>query len=86
MKNCVIFVWKSYKDDVETLYTLLVQHIGTSKPRSKIIAKHNNSKNGRHFYLDLKGDFLTESHYQTKSKCAGKKISEATYSGENSNW
>ena len=41
MKNCVIFVWKSYKDDVETLYTLLVQHIGTLEPGSKIIAKHN---------------------------------------------
>ena len=66
IKNCVIFVGKLYKDDTESLYTLLVQHIGTSGNGSNIISKHKNSTNGRRYYLDLKGHFMTDSHDQTK--------------------
>ena len=47
IKNCVIFVWQPQKDDAENQYTLIVQHIGNSGPRSNNTAKHNNSKNGR---------------------------------------
>ena len=62
LNNCVIFVGKYYKDDAESLYTILVKHFGTSGPGSNIIEKNNNYKNGRRCYLELKGHFLTESH------------------------
>ena len=75
-----------YKNDAEILYTLLVKHIGISGRGSYIIAKQKNIKNGRHFYLDLMGHFLMESHDQTKNQCAKNKTSEATYSGGNCNW
>ena len=39
LKNCVIFVGQYYKDDSGSLYTLLVQHVGTSGPGSNIIIK-----------------------------------------------
>ena len=81
LNNCVIFVGQYYKDDSEILYILLVQHVGTSGPGSNIIANHMNSKDGRRFYLYLKGNFLTESYDQTKYQRAEKKISESTYSG-----
>ena len=77
---------KLYKDDTESLYTLLVQHIGNSGNGSNIISKHKNSKNGRSYYLDLKGHFMTDSHNQTKLQRAENKISEATYLGEKRNW
>ena len=67
LKNCVIFVGQSYKDDAESVYTLLVQHVWTSGPGSNIISKQINYKNGRRCCLDLKGNFLTESHDQTKA-------------------
>ena len=67
LNNCVIFVVKYYKDDAESLYTQIVQHVGTSEFGTNIIAKQNNSKHGRCYYLELKGNVLTESHEQTKS-------------------
>ena len=62
LNNCVVFVRSFHKDDAEILCTLLLQHIGTSGPGSNIISNHNRSKNGRRWYLELKGRFLTESH------------------------
>ena len=73
---------KSYKDDAESLYTLLLQHVGTPGPGSHIIENHKNYKNGRRCYLGLK-----ESHDQTKHHHGDeRKISEAKYSGGNRNW
>ena len=40
LNSFVIFVGQSYKADSEILWTLLVQHVGTSGPVSNIIAKH----------------------------------------------
>ena len=84
--NFVIFVGISYKDDAEILYALLVQPVGASGYGSNIIANNNISKNGRCFYLELKGCFITDSLDHTKSQRAEKKLSETSYSGENRNW
>ena len=47
LNNCVIFVWQSYNNDAEILYTLLFKHVGTSGTGSNIISKIENSNNGR---------------------------------------
>ena len=43
-KIYVIFTGQDYKYDAEILYTLLVQHVVTSRPGSNIIENHKNSK------------------------------------------
>ena len=77
----MIFLGQSYKDISEILYILLVQHFFTSGPVSNIIAKHKKYKNGKCCYLDLKGNFLTDSHYKNKYQHTKKKITEEAYKG-----
>ena len=82
IKMCISLTGQIFKEDSESLYNLLVQHVGTTGTGSNIITRHKNSKNGRKCYVELKNHFMTESYGETKAQNAEKSIRDLTYSGE----
>ena len=82
LANCIQFAGLAFRNDNETLYNLLVQHVGTEKgPGCNIIIRYKRTKNGRQCYLELKAHFKTEAHEQTKALKASNTIKNAHYNG-----
>ena len=54
LKACVGLQGPIFKEDSESLYSLLIQHIGSKGTGSNIIKKFKDNKNGRKYYLEIK--------------------------------
>ena len=76
---------QAFNDDIETLYNVLVQYIGTSGTGSDIVSIHTRSNSGRKCYLEPKINFKTEAYEETKASKVNVIIQIAHYD-ENRNF
>ena len=81
IKNCAVVRGQAFEDDSETLYNLLVQHIGSTGTGSNMVAKYKKVKNGRKAYLELKSHFKTASYEETKASAAQTVLKNAHFDG-----
>ena len=82
LQNCLKFEGPLFQDDTETLYTLLVQHIGTTGVGSNIVIKYKVTKDGRACYVELKRHFQNATYIENKATAANKVIAETKYYGD----
>ena len=75
-----------YKTDKESLYSLLVEHIGRVSCGSNVVIKHKRFKEGRRYYLELKSHFHNEECKQNLATLANKSLSYLKYYGERRNF
>ena len=64
MKFCIIWRGSCYKSDSESLYLLLVEHVGTTDCRSNLEIKHKYFKDGRQYSQGLKSQFHNAAYKQ----------------------
>ena len=86
LKVCMQLRGTVFKEDSEALYSLLVQHIGTTGTGSNIVRKHQLSKNGRSCYLEIKSRFQNASYKENLASAAENKIRDAKYYGDRRNF
>ena len=79
LRDWICLYDQEFKKYAESLYNILVQYVGTIDVGGNIIARQNIYNNGRKYHLDLKGNFQTESHEQTKSHNALNTIQNSHY-------
>ena len=86
LKYCIRLNGSQYKSDTESLYSLLVEHIGTTGCGSNLVIKHKRFKDGRRCYMELKSHFHNEAYQQNLATAANKSLSEVKYYGERRNF
>lgn len=82
LHNCLRFDGPIFKDDSESLYSLVVQHIGSTGVGSNIVNQYKISKNGRQCYIELKAHFHNTSYIENNAAAANKTLSECKYYGD----
>ena len=83
---CIKLYRSQYKSDTESLYSLLVEHIGTTGCGSNLVINHKRFKDGRRCYMELKSHFHNEAYKQNLATAANKSLSEVKYYGERKNF
>ena len=86
LRFCLKLNGSRYKSDTESLYSLLLEHIGTTGCGSNLVIKHNRFKDGRRCYMGLKSHFHNEAYKQNLVTAASKSLSEVKYYGERRNF
>ena len=81
LKICILFLGVNYLVDRASLYSLFVEHIGTTSLGSSIINKHSNTRNGRNCYIDFKSHFANATYLQNKATSANQSLTNASYHG-----
>ena len=81
LKACILFRGDNFLIDRASLYSLFVEHIGTTGLGSSIINKHSNTRNGRSCYRDFKLHFANATYLQNKATAANLTIANAAYHG-----
>ena len=80
--NCVIFQGDNFRTDREAVYSLFVQHIGTTGPGSTFVNKYERSRNGYACYCDIKSHYANATYLQNKAAAANNTIQNAHYNGQ----
>ena len=81
LKTCILFQGDNFLVDRASLYSLFVEHIGTTGLGSSIVNKHSNTRNGRRCHSDFKLHFANATYLQNKATAANLSISTAAYHG-----
>ena len=82
LMNCIIFQGDNFCTDREALYSLFVQHIGTTGPGSTFVNKYDRSRNGYACFCDLKSHYANATYLQNKATAANNAIQNAHYNGQ----
>ena len=82
LHNCLKFNGPLFEDDMESLYSFLVQHVGTTGVGSNIVNKYKSSQDGRACYVELKRHFQNATYLENKATAANKIIAETKYYGD----
>ena len=80
LRHCLKFNGPIYDDDNQSLYSFLVQHIGTTGVGSNIVNTYKSSRN------DLVDHFKNDTYLENKATAANKSIVEAKYYGDRRNF
>ena len=86
LKACLSLQGSIFKEDSESLYSLLVQHIGSTGTGSNIIKKYKDNKNGRKCYMDIKFHFQNGAYRENMATAAENALREAKYYGDRRNF
>ena len=62
LKGCARHRGAAYRKDRETLYTLFIEHVGTTGVGSDVVNRYKRSKDGHSCYRDLNNHFKNESY------------------------
>ena len=71
-----------YKSDTESLYSLLVEHIGAVGRGSNLVVNHKGFKEGKRCYLELKSHFHNEAYKQNLATLVNKSLRDLKYFGK----
>ena len=86
LKACMELHGTIFREDSEAVYSLLVQHVGTTGTGSNIVRKYQTSKNGRSCYTEIKNHFQNASYKENLASAAENKIRDAKYYGDRRNF
>lgn len=86
LKACMQLYGTIFKEDSQAVYSLLVQHVGTTGTGSNIVRKHQTNKNGRSCYSEIKSHFQNASYKENLASAAENKIRDAKYYGDRRNF
>jgi hypothetical protein len=86
MKSCIIFQGDNFRVDRESLYSLFIQHIGTTGTGSSIVNKFKTSRNGYLCFNEFKSHFANATYLQNKATSANAAITAACYLGVRRNF
>ena len=86
LKHCVTLQGDNFRTDSQMLYSLFVQHIGTTGVGSSVVNKHKTSKNGYQCYKEFKAHFANETYKQNIATVAENTMTNAVYNGPRKNF
>ena len=86
LKACILFQGDNFKADSEALYSLYVEHIGTTGIGSSTINKFKSSRNGFKCHHDLRLHYANRSYKDNKAQSALQSIANAVYTGPKRNF
>ena len=86
LMKCIVFRGDKFKTDRESLYSLFVEHIGTTGVGSAFINKYESTRNGYAVYRDLKQHYANSTYLQNKATAANHAIQNAFYHGPRKNF
>ena len=81
IRACILFRGDNFKVDRESLYSLFIEHIGTTGTGSSIINKFKTNRNGHLCYHEFKSHFANATYLQNKATSANAAITAACYQG-----
>ena len=86
MRACIIFRGDNFRVDRESLYSLFIEHIGTTGTGSSIVNKFKTNRNGYLCYQEFKSHFANATYLQNKATSANSAITAACYQGVRRNF
>ena len=86
LMKCIVFRGDKFKTDRESLYSLFVEHIGTTGAGSAFVNKYESTRNGYAVYRDLKQHYANSTYLQNKATAANHAIQNAFYHGPRKNF
>ena len=86
MRSCILFQGDNFKVDRESLYSLFIEHIGTTGTGSSIVNKFKTNRNGYLCYNEFKSHFANATYLQNKATSANASITAACYQGVRRNF
>ena len=79
---CTMLVGDAYVEDNKTVYSLLIEYIGSNREAKPIVDSYKRSQNGRNSWKDLLTHFESSSYCDNLASRAEKAISNCFYTGE----
>lgn len=86
LKTCVTLNGDNFRSDSELLYSLYVEHIGTTGIGSSTVNKFKSSKNGYSCHRDFVQHYVNRSYQDNKAQTALQAMANAVYSGPKRNF
>ena len=86
LMKCIVFRGDNFRSDRESLYSLFVEHIGTTGAGSAFVNKYENSRNGQACYVDIKHHYANATYLQNKATSANAAIQNAFFHGNRRNF
>ena len=83
---CLELRGAKFNQDSQALYSLYVEHIGTTGMGSSTINAHKRTRNGRQCYLDLNSHHRNTTYLDNLATAANATISAASYHGQRRNF
>ena len=74
LRACILFHGDNFRVDRESLYSLFIEHIGTTSTGSSIVNKFKRNRNGYLCYLEFKSHFANATYLQNKATTANADI------------
>jgi hypothetical protein len=82
LKACITFTGDNFRVDRESIYSLYVQHIGTTGIGSTIVNRYKRNKDGYRCFLELNQHFNNSTYKQNRATTANTNIANASYRGD----
>jgi hypothetical protein len=86
LKSCIALNGDAFRTDNETLYSLYVEHIGTTGIGSSVVNRHASTQNGRRCHLDFILHYNNATHLENNATDANASIDKAVYLGTRRNF
>ena len=86
MRSCLLFQGDNFRVDRESLYSLFIEHIGTTGTGSSIVNKFKINRNGYLCFQEFKSHFANATYLQNKATTANAAITAACYLGVRRNF
>ena len=86
LHNCLVLQGPLFQADSQLLYSLYVQHIGTSGTGSNVVNAHRLTQNGRECFMDINNHYRNQSFRDTLASKAQQSIERAHYDGDRRNF
>ena len=86
LTNCITFQGDNYRSDREALYSLFVEHIGTTGTGSAFVNKYERTRDGHACYQDIKQHYANATYLQNKATSANAAIQNAFFHGNRRNF
>ena len=86
LKACIQLRGDNYQIDNDSIYSLYVEHIGTSDIGSSIVNRFNTTRNGRQCHLDFINHYANSTHIENKATEANNILKNTVYLGVRRNF
>ena len=86
LKHCVRLSGDNFRADSKALYSLYVQHIGTTGTGSSVINRFKDTNNGYQCHQEFKQHFANDTYKDNLATTANQNMANAVYNGPKRNF
>ena len=86
LKHCIRLTGDNFRTDSKALYSLYIQHIGTTGTGSSVLNRFKDTQDGYNYHKEFKAHFANETYMDNLSTTANNNMNNAVYNGPRKNF